>query len=37
MTNNYRYKLGRGRVERIDAAAEKTDLNGLSLKPRGLA
>ena len=37
MTNNYRYKLGRGRVERLEAAAEKTDLKGPSLKPRGLA
>ena len=37
MTNNYRYKLGRGRVERLEAAAEKTDLMGPSLKPRGLA
>jgi hypothetical protein len=37
MTNNYRYKLGRGQVERVDASTEKTDLNGPSLKPRGLA
>jgi arsenite oxidase large subunit len=37
MTNNYRYKLGRGRVERMDSAAEKADRKGLSLKPRGLA
>ena len=37
MTNNYRYKLGRGRVERVgraDPAGETA--HGPSLKPRGL-
>lgn len=37
MTNNYRYKLGRGRVDRLETAPEKFDFNGPSLKPRGLA
>ena len=37
MTNNYRYKLGRGRVERLGPSAEKAGFEGPSLKPRGIA
>jgi arsenite oxidase large subunit len=37
MTNNYRYKLGRGRVDRIEPSLEKSDFTGPSLKPRGLS
>lgn len=37
MTNNYRFKLGQGRIERLEPATEKGDFKGPSLKPRGLA
>jgi len=36
LTNNYRYKLGRGRVERIGTSEVADSFNGPSLKPRGL-
>ncbi|MBI3148412.1 MAG: molybdopterin-dependent oxidoreductase [Betaproteobacteria bacterium] len=36
LTNNYRYKLGRGRVERLGVSEFVEDLQGVSLKARGL-
>jgi arsenite oxidase large subunit len=35
LTNNYRYKLGRGRVESLGPSAHAAGFDGPSLKPRG--
>jgi arsenite oxidase large subunit len=37
ITNNYRFKLGRGRVERLGASEYTHSFGGPSLKPRGLS
>lgn len=34
MTNNYRYKLGRGTLTKVGESEYKTDLTRMSLKPR---
>jgi arsenite oxidase large subunit len=34
MTNNYRYKLGRGTLTKVGESAYKTDMTRMSLKPR---
>jgi arsenite oxidase large subunit len=36
VTNNYRYKLGRGRLLRLGESALKQGFAGGSLKPPGL-
>jgi arsenite oxidase large subunit len=33
MTNNYRYKLGRGTLTKVGESEYKTDLTRMSLKP----
>ena len=37
VTNNYRYKLGRGRLERLGESPLKQRFDGVSLKRRGVA
>jgi len=36
LTNNYRYKLGRGRIERLGPSEYASDLRSVSLKARGM-